>query len=103
MNGDQSKPKPNQRRPRLRNDLRLERRQRGLSRKQVAGIVGISVDSIDSYERGRRLPNLITALKLQILFRSQLASFYEGLYAQLTAETRAAEEGVRTRRSEVAR
>ncbi len=79
----------------IKTDLRLERRGRGLTRKQVARIIGMSIDSVDSYETGKRLPSLVNALKLQILYRSQLAGLYEQLYQQLTAQVREAETNSR--------
>src|SRR4051812_32534736 len=82
-------------RSRWRNDLANERRAWKLSRKQVARIVGKSVDAIESYERGTRFPTIDTALKLQILFRSQIASFYLLLYQRLSAEVRTTEALVR--------
>lgn len=87
-----------QRRRRVRNSLRLERRERGLSRKQVARIIGTSVDTIDSYERGTRTPGLINALKLQLLYRSQVAAFYLPLYHELATAIREAEGRLPTRK-----
>ena len=90
MTGDQ-----NQRRGRgvnyRRNDLAYERRERNLSLEQVAKIVGIPASTLNNYERGRYVPPLIAALKLQILYRGQIASFYQPLYADLTEQLRAAE------------
>jgi transcriptional regulator with XRE-family HTH domain len=74
------------------NDLRFERRQRRLSRKDVGRLIGKSAHMVRRYERGTFAPPLATALKLQILYRTQLASIYQPLYAQLTADMRAAEE-----------
>lgn len=78
------------------NDLRLERRQRGLSCKRVALIIGKSVAQVNRYETGERLPTLITALKLQILYRSQLAGIYERLYRRLAGEVLPREEALRS-------
>jgi DNA-binding XRE family transcriptional regulator len=77
-----------------RNDLGVERRERRLTIQQVALIVGISERAIQGLEEGSFMPSLVTALKLQILYRSQLASFYQPLYEQLVSEVRAAEECV---------
>jgi DNA-binding XRE family transcriptional regulator len=76
------------------NDLRLERRNRRLSNKQVAALIGKSLATLRRYERGDLLPSLPTALKLQILYRTQLASIYQSLYANLTDEMRARETQV---------
>ena len=77
------------------NDLMLQRRERGLNRKQTASLIGRSVSSIGRYERGSVLPPLLTALKLEILYRTQLGSLYERLYQALKSELRAKEEAVR--------
>ncbi|SRR5258708_5880012 len=74
-----------------RNDLAIERRERRLSIKQAALIIGVSDRTLAGYERGRYMPSLIVALKLQILYRGQIASFYQPLYGQLSEEIRAAE------------
>jgi predicted transcriptional regulator len=83
---------------RWRNDLGVERRGRKLSTKQVASIIGAATRTIESYERGRTVPSLQNALKLQILYRGQLASFYDAIYAELTREIRTAEASVLRRR-----
>lgn len=79
-----------------RNDLKLERRERGLTCKKVALIIGKSVAQLNRYETGERLPTLITALKLQILYRSQLAGMYSRAYRHLTKDVRAREEAIRS-------
>jgi predicted transcriptional regulator len=71
-----------------RNDLTVERRNRGLSIKEVARIIGASERTLEGYERGRYMPSLVMALKLQILYRGQIASFYQSLHARLTAQIR---------------
>ena len=81
---------------RYRNDLRLERRERGLTCKKVALIIGKSVAQLNRYETGERLPTLITALKLQILYRSQLAGIYSRVYQRLVKDIRSREEAVRS-------
>ena len=88
--------------PRIRypNDLRLARRERGLTRKQVASIVGRSIRSIRRYEGGATLPPLLTALKLEVLFRSQLAGLYDRTYQALRTELRAKEEAVLAHRNQ---
>mgnify|MGYP001572853207 CR=1 FL=1 len=78
------------------NDLRLERRERGLTCKKVSLIIGKSVAQLNRYETGERLPTLITALKLQILYRSQLAGIYNRLYKQLTKDVHAREDAIRS-------
>jgi transcriptional regulator with XRE-family HTH domain len=91
MNGDQLKGRSTKLRNWRRNDLAYERRARKLSLKEAAELLGISLKTLDNYERGRYMPSVATALKLQILYRGQIASFYQSLYASLTAAIRAAE------------
>jgi transcriptional regulator with XRE-family HTH domain len=84
-------------RTRTKNDLRIERRKRQLSRKEAASLLGCSVRLLAYYESGYRTPPLITALRLQILYRGQLAAFYAELYRELTVEMRAKESESRER------
>jgi len=49
--------------------LKEMRKLRGLSQEQVAGMVGISHDSISSYERGFRDPPLDVLIKFAHLYR----------------------------------
>ena len=74
-----------------RNDLALERRARKLSRRQVSQILEIPLKTLANYERGAYGPSLTAALKLQILYRGQVASFYDALYATLVRSIRSAE------------
>ena len=74
-----------------RNDLAQERRRRGLSLGGASRILRIPLQTLSHYERGDYAPSLLVALKLQILYRGQVASFYDTLYAELTKEIRAAE------------
>jgi DNA-binding XRE family transcriptional regulator len=98
MTEDNNNPKSGRPTRKYTNDLRLERLKRRLSRKEVGRLIGRSLATVRRYERGHIAPPLITALKLQILFRAQLASIYQGLYAQLTPEMRTAEERLVTPR-----
>jgi transcriptional regulator with XRE-family HTH domain len=92
MTDNTNKPRSIQEDRKYRNDLRFERRRRRLSRKDVSRLIGKSLAMVRRYERGTFAPPLITALKLQILYRTQLASIYQPIYARLTEEMRAAEE-----------
>jgi|SRR5579884_764031 len=74
-----------------RNDLAQERRARRLSLEQASRILGIPLATLANYERGSYAPSLIAALKLQILYRGQVASFYDPLYTKLTEAIRTAE------------
>ncbi len=76
----------------LKNELLLVRRKRGLSRKQVAGLLGYkSTSTIARIEQGRLIPRLHTLLRLEILYRVPIAYLYSELYASLRAELRGRE------------
>ena len=73
----------------LKNDLLLVRRKRGLSRKQVAALLGYrSTSTIARIEQGRLIPRLHTLLRLEILYRLPIAYLYSELYASLRDELR---------------
>ncbi len=64
----------------------------GLARKKVARILGYTrTSSLIRFENGERLPNLETALKLEILYRRPVAFLFPDLYVALREEIRAAE------------
>ena len=69
----------------------------GFSQRQVAAFLGYrsSADVCD-YERGDKLPNLVTALKLEIVYRVPVAFLFPDLYGRLKATVRAREERLRT-------
>ena len=78
------------------NDLIVARRKRGLSRKQVASLLGLQTTStLIKYERGVHRPPLDTLLKLEILYRTPVAFLYSERYGELRRELRAVEEGGR--------
>lgn len=78
--------------PQLRNELMLVRRRRGLSRKQVAAILGYkATTTITKIELGKLIPPLAILLKLEILYRTPLGYLYPHLYATLRDAVRSAE------------
>jgi putative transcriptional regulator len=52
--------------PRVDNQLRTLREERGMTQEQLAGLVGLSRQSIISIERGRFIPSIETALRLSL-------------------------------------
>lgn len=73
----------------LKNDLLLLRRKRGLSRKQVASLLGYtSTSTIARIEQGRLIPRLQTLLGLEILYRVPIAYLYPQLYASIKEDLR---------------
>ena len=66
------------------NELVLYRRRLNLSQKQVAVLLGHRDTSMLSrYENGRSLPPLLTALRLEIVYRAPVAFLYLQLYTAL--------------------
>jgi DNA-binding XRE family transcriptional regulator len=75
------------------NQLAIYRRRMGYSQKQAASLIGHRGTSMLSrYESGRSLPPLLTALRLEILYRTPVAFLYVGIYKRLKDEMRSAEE-----------
>lgn len=81
------------------NRLWKYRRRMGFSQRQVALILGYaSPTHVSRYEHGAKLPSLITALKLEIVYRVPVAFLFPELYAHLKVELRAREERLRADR-----
>lgn len=70
----------------------------GFTQEQVAAILGyVSPAHVGHWERGRKLPSLITALKLEIVYRVPVAFLFPELHARLRADLRQREERLRAR------
>lgn len=81
------------------NQLWKYRQRMGFSQRRVADILGyVSPYHISEYERGHKLPSLITALKLEIVYRIPVAFLYPELYKALKERLRAREEQLRAER-----
>jgi transcriptional regulator with XRE-family HTH domain len=75
------------------NKLASFRRKRGYSQRRVARLLGHKGHgSLSSYEYGRILPTLTTALKLEIILRTPAAFLFPELYETLRAQIRADED-----------
>ena len=86
---------------RIPNHLWLYRQKRGYSQKEVAFLLGHkSTAHISEYERGRRMPSVKTALKLEIVFSIPLAFLYSDLYAMLKEEIQSRREKLLAERHE---
>ena len=59
------------------------RRNRTMSQKRLAYLVGTSVRAISDYERGRRLPPLKMAMLLEIVLSANVSEIYVGLSKEL--------------------
>jgi len=66
------------------------------SQQVVAGLLGHS-NSIPlcRYERGRCMPSLATALRLEIIYRIPVAFLFPSLYHEMREEIRGQEESLR--------
>ena len=78
---------------RYQNELIVYRRRMRFSQKQAAAVLGHKGTSMLSrYESGRSLPPLLTALRLEILYRIPVAFLYSKIYRRLKDEVRNAED-----------
>ena len=78
---------------RVANRLWKYRHRMGFTQRQVAELLGChSKGDISHYERGDKLPSLITGLKLEIVYRVPVAFLFPEFYATLKATIRAKEE-----------
>jgi transcriptional regulator with XRE-family HTH domain len=83
----------NQNQSQNQNRLASFRRRRGYSQLRVARLLGHkSHGALSSYERGRVLPTLITALKLEIVLRTPVAFLFPNVYETLRNGIRAEED-----------
>ena len=74
------------------NKLAAFRRKRGYSQRRVAHLLRHkSHGALSSYEYGRIVPTLTTALKLEIILRTPVAFLFAELYEKLRAQIRADE------------
>jgi transcriptional regulator with XRE-family HTH domain len=63
------------------NRLLLIRKKHGLGQKQIAALLGHkTIDQISRYERGVRMPNLKTALKLQIIYQLPINTLFQSYF-----------------------
>jgi transcriptional regulator with XRE-family HTH domain len=72
--------------PKTNNRLWLERKRHGLEQKQVASLLRLSREQISRFEKGLRLPNLVTALGLQIIYGVSARVLFAPLYEEIKEE-----------------
>lgn len=70
----------------LSNYLLTHRKKIGYTQKQVAEVLKCSEHQIYRYERGHRLPDLKTALKLELLYRKPVRKLFRGLHEELAKQ-----------------
>lgn len=67
----------------IQNRLRIYRKSRGLSQKEVAEIISLgSPTQISRWERGERLPNLVQALRLSALYKRLVNDLFFDLFQE---------------------
>lgn len=59
----------------MKNRIRVERAELGLTQEQVAEKIGVSRQTINAIEKGRYAPSVVLALKLARLLESELMIF----------------------------
>jgi transcriptional regulator with XRE-family HTH domain len=73
--------------------LWIARKRAGYPQKRVAILLGNrSLSVISEYEKGRKLPSLRAALKLELVYQTPLAELFPALYGEVAEEVRAAKE-----------
>ena len=78
---------------RIKNSLWAARKRMGFSQKRVARALGLRRTSVLSrYEHGIRVPGLVNALNLEIVYRMPVAFLYGDLYRELKGKIRRREE-----------
>ena len=81
----------------IKNNLWIYRKRMGYSQKVVARLLGHkSLAHISDYERGKRLPGLETALKLEIILRVPVAFLYQSHYTELKRKIRETEKAIQS-------
>jgi DNA-binding XRE family transcriptional regulator len=76
------------------NHLFRLRRNRTMSQKRLAYLVGTSVRAISDYERGRRLPTLKIAMLLEIVLNAKVSEIYVDVYQDLGQNAVSREDAV---------
>jgi len=69
------------------NSLSKYRRAKGLTQKEVAKVLGLKeASTISRWERGFRVPKLITAIKLSIIYNTMADGLYLSIRRELKDE-----------------
>jgi len=77
------------------NSLWVARNRMGFSQIRVARALGLKRSSVLSrYEHGTRVPSLVNALKLEIVYRTPVAYLFDSLYVDLKHKIRNKEERI---------
>ena len=82
----------------IKNDLWAYRKKMGLSQKRAAYFMSLKeTNNLSRYEHGAKLPGLINALKLEIVYRTPVAFLFREIYGRLKKEIRKREEGLNSK------
>jgi transcriptional regulator with XRE-family HTH domain len=77
------------------NQIRLYRRKRNLTLRQVSGLVGLSSPShLSHWEKGRKLPKLHNALKLSAIIGCPIEILFIDLFNSIRAEIHQAKKSL---------
>ena len=69
------------------NGLWIARMRAGYPQKWVAALLGArSLSLISEYEQGAKLPSLLSAMKLELIYGTPLGELYPTVYGELSAE-----------------
>jgi len=72
-----------------------------LSQKRVAYFMGLKgTNTLSRYEHGNKLPGLINAFKLEIVYRTPVAFLFGKLYEQLKGEIRKREVKLKSKEAQ---
>lgn len=61
----------------MKNSIRQERKRKRITQEQLAGMVGVSRQSINAIERGKYTPSTVLALKISEIFNTTVNSLFE--------------------------
>lgn len=71
------------------------------SQKRVAHFMGFKrTNGLSRYEHGSKLPSLVNALKLELIYRTPVAFLFADLYQKLKKEIRSKEERLKADKEE---
>lgn len=61
----------------MKNNIKVERAKQNISQEDLANMVGVSRQTINSIERGRFVPSTVIALKIAGVFKCKVEDIFE--------------------------
>ncbi len=61
----------------MKNNIKVERAKQNISQEDLANMVGVSRQTINSIERGRFVPSTVIALKIAGVFKCRVEDIFE--------------------------